>query len=271
MRGAPRSRTGMTLLEVLVSLSIGAIVIAAVLAVLSTSQRAREQGEARSDLFQAARITLQQIERDLRTAVTRANDPSFTFSGTNQDDNGVPIDELEFAAASGQPAASRLPTSSLVHVKYAIGNLRDSLQPGLLREELGLPMPDPISSDQEELATRMYCPGAIGLDLRYFAPTEQQWVEEWQDTTTLPSAVQVTLYVVPETPGEEAEPRPEDMMPFTTTVRLMLADAPLGGTTSTTGAGTPPTGGTPTPGAPNLPNLPGLPGNDQTPGPGGEP
>jgi type II secretory pathway pseudopilin PulG len=263
----------MTLLEVLVSLSIGAIVIAAVLAVLSTSQRAREQGEARSDLFQAARITLQQIERDLRTAVTRANDPSFTFSGTNQDDNGVPIDELEFAAASGQPAASRLPTSSLVHVKYAIGNLRDSPQPGLLREELGLPMPDPISSDQEELATRMYCPGAIGFDVLYYDPTAQQWVEEWQNQPSPPSAAQVILYVVPLIPGQEAEAQLADAIPFTTTVRLALAGAPLGGSTTSgqSSAGQPAAGGLPMPGMPSLPGLPtpgGL-GGGPTPSPGG--
>jgi hypothetical protein len=73
--------------------------------------------------------------------------------------------------------------------------------------------------------------------------------------------VRVTLYVVPGL-DEEADLQTQDALPFSTVVRLSLAEAPLGGaaTGGGTGAQGPGAGG---PGAqagePTLPTLPGMP------------
>jgi len=272
IHGACNCRLGMTLIEVLVSLSIGSIVIAAVFGVLASAQRAREQGETRSDLFQSARVALNQIERDLRVAVYRSNDTNFDFTGVSDEMNGLPADQLDFAAASGSPGASLLPTGDLVRVSYAIADPRETSRRGFVREALSIPLPASVSLEQEELATREYCPSAVGLDVVYYDPDAQNWVEDWQQRTSLPSAVKVTLYVVPPARDEESEPDLTDVRLFSTTVCLMLSGAPLG--TGQPGAGQPAQGqpsvpGMPSPGSLPIPELP-TPGGPGGPGPGGD-
>jgi type II secretion system protein J len=247
----------MTLIEVLVSLSIGSIVIAAVFGVLASAQHAREQGETRSDLFQATRVALDQIERDLRVAVYRSSDTNFDFTGVSDEMNGLPADQLSFAAASGSHGASLLPTGDLVRVSYSIADPRETSRRGFVREALSIPLPASVSLEQEELATREYCPSAVGLDIVYYDPEAQNWVEDWQQRTSLPSAVKVTLYVVPPVRDEESEPDLTDMRLFSTTVCLMLAGAPLGtgqrGGQTAQGAST---AGTSLPGSISIPGLP---------------
>ncbi len=225
-----RARDGMTLIEVLVSMSIGAVVVAAVLGVLSTAHRTREQGEKRSDLFQSVRVALDRMERDLRVAVYRSDDPQFEFIGTNLTEAGLSADTIEFSSASGAPLGSLLPTGDLLRVQYYIDVSEDTPHNGLVRQAIGLPLPEEISPEQEELAARGYCPAAVALDLTYYDPTEQTWVEEWQERTELPPSVRIVLYILPEAleEDEETEATLESLMPFSTVVHLMLADAPLG-------------------------------------------
>jgi type II secretion system protein J len=262
-----RTRVGMTLIELLVALSIGSVVIAAVLAVLTSGQRARDQGEQRSDLFQMVRVVLSQVERDLRVTVTRENDTSFQFVGTNEESSGLPTDSLEFSAASGSPATALLPTSDLIRVRWFIDTDPETPYTGLMREALGLPMPTEVSPEQEELSTRPYCPNAIGLDVTYYDASAQDWVEEWQDRTDLPTAVKVTLYVVQEIPEQGEEIAPGDIMSFSTMARLVLANAPLGTgqATTETGAGTG-EAGLPTSGMTTMPGMPNLGGTGGTGG-----
>jgi prepilin-type N-terminal cleavage/methylation domain-containing protein len=282
LRPVERARHGMTLIEVLVSMSVGAVVVAAVLGVLSTAHRTREQGEQRSDLFQSVRVALGAMERDLRVAVYRSDDPQFEFIGTNLTEDGLPADTVEFSTESGTPLNSLLPTGDLLRVQYYVDLGEDSLHTGLVRQAIGLPLTTEISPEQEELAAREYCPAAVGLDITYYDPTEQTWVEDWQERTELPSSVRIVLYVLPEAmeDSEEVEATPASVMPFSTVVHLMLADAPLGeGQPSATttegglegegqpeggepGAEGPPESGQPSfpGGSGELPELPGMPG-----------
>jgi prepilin-type N-terminal cleavage/methylation domain-containing protein len=103
---APRRR-GLTLIELIVAISIGSMVIAAVLAVLTSANRTQDLGERRSDLLQCVRVSLGRIQQDLQLAVTRTNDDQFTFIGTDAVEDGLPMDSLEFASAAapdGRPA-----------------------------------------------------------------------------------------------------------------------------------------------------------------------
>jgi type II secretion system protein J len=274
------ARRGMTLIEVLVSLSIGAVVVAAVLGVLSAAHRTREQGEMRSDLFQSVRVALSQMERDLRLAVLRSADEQFEFIGTDLTEAGLPADTVEFSAASGTPLGSLLPTGDLLRVQYYVDVSEEGPHPGLVRQAMSLPLPEDISPEQEELAARAYCPGAVGLDVTYFDPVEQTWVQEWQARTDLPSSVRVVLYILPEALEEDVEATLTSVMPFSTVVHVMVSGAPLGegqpGTAGAeaatgldesllpgeTGPEEPPEGGLPSfpGGAGQMPGLPAMPG-----------
>jgi type II secretion system protein J len=265
-------RRGMTLIEVLVAMTIGSIVVAAVLGVLGAAQRAREQGESRADLFQPVRVTLNQMERDLRVAVTRTNDQSFTFTGTDETTDGLPTDRLEFSTAAGDPLSSVLPTGNLLRVQYYLSNTGETRWHGLVREALALPLPAEVAAAQEELATREYCAAAVGLDLTYYDPTQKEWGEDWTERTDLPSAVRIVLYVLPPATRGEEPAALTQVQPFSTLVQLTLAGAPLG-TGQTAGASTTPqlpgATGAPTTGLPTS-GLPSLPTPPVTPPSGGE-
>jgi len=267
----PPPRRGMTLIELIMALTIGSMVIASVLAVLSSATRTQDLGERRADLLQCVRVSLEQIQKDLQLAVTRANDEQFTFLGTDSGESELPMDSIEFTSASGDPLSSLLPTGDLVRVQLYIETDEKATQTGLLRSAIRLPLPEEVSPTEAELSTRTYCPMAVGLDLAYYDPTEEDWIEEWQERTDLPTAVRVVLYALTEPPEEGAEPDLRDVTTFSTVVQLMLADAALGigqpsaeeggggATTGLGGEGQPGTG-LPTEGLPNVPGLEGLPG-----------
>jgi prepilin-type N-terminal cleavage/methylation domain-containing protein len=232
---APRRR-GLTLIELIVAISIGSMVIAAVLAVLTSANRTQDLGERRSDLFQCVRVSLDRIQQDLQLAVTRANDEQFTFIGTDAVEDGLPMDSLEFTSAAGDPLSSLLPTGDLLRLQYYIDTDDETEQTGFVRSAIPLPLPDTITPTQEDLSSRTYCPWAVGLDINYYDATQQDWAEEWQDRTDLPTAVRLVLYVLPEPPTDAVEVNVNDVMPFSTVVQLSLGQVALG--TGEPGSGT---------------------------------
>ncbi|MGQ9729678.1 MAG: type II secretion system protein GspJ [Candidatus Zipacnadales bacterium] len=247
-RGWPIPFSGITLIELLVSIAIGSLVIAAVLGVLTSANRTQRLGESRSDLLQGVRVSLRQIQRDLQLAVTRSNDEDFVLTGTNEVNGDLPFDSLEFTAVSASPLTSLLPTSDLIRVQYLIDVDETTAPEGLTRVALSLPLLDEIPAEQQELSARTYCPRAVGLDFMYYDPTQESWVEEWQERTDMPRAIRVVLYVLPETLEEEVEPDLEDVLAFTTLAHLPLGAMPLGTgqlrLEEEAGSGSPLTGGT---------------------------
>jgi len=226
-----RGRRGLTLIEVVVALSIGSMVIFAVLGVLGTARRSQVAGEERSDLFQSVRVTLNQLQRDLSVAAYVEDDWQFEFIATDEVVNGIPMDTLEFASASGDPLGSVLPTGDLVRVNYYIDIDPDTLHMGLVRSSLSLPLLEEISPEQLELATRRYCPWAAGLDLWFYDTEAQDWTDTWEERTEPPPAVRLVLYtfmIDPEAEDLEEEPTIEDVTSFSTVVYLKLADKVLG-------------------------------------------
>jgi hypothetical protein len=143
-----------------------------------------------------------------------------------------------------------------------------------VRSAIPLPLPDTITPTQEELSSRTYCPWALGLDISYYDATQQDWIEEWQDRTDLPTALRVVLYVLPEPPADAVEVNVNDVMPFSTVVQLGLSQVALGTGqpgSSTTGAGaasSPAGAGGPGAQMPEgtAPTIPGLPGGEAMPG-----
>ena len=265
-----RRNAGMSLIELMVALSIGTVVIAAVLGVLASARRTQLIGERRSEVFQSVRVSLNQLEKDLKLAILLDEDEKFQFVGTDEMLGDLPMDSIEFATASGAPMSSLLPTGDLVRVMYYIDIDETTGRDGLVRCAMPMPLPDEVAPEQQDMATREYCPWALGLDTLYYDPTEEAWVEDWQERTDLPSAVQLVVYVLPEETDEEAEPDYQDMMPFSTTVHLLLNSAPVGTgqVSESDDEGQGPGGGqgpaeldeeAPGPGEIPMPNIPGLP------------
>ncbi len=223
-------RRGMTLIELIIALTIGSMVIAAVLAVLTSATRTQDLGERRADLLQSVRVSLNQMQRDLQFAVMLSTDTEgqFAFVGTDSGSDGLPQDVVEFTSASGDPLSSLLPTGDLQRVQLYIDEDDSTEQTGLVRSSLRLPLPEEISPTEAELSARTYCPWAVGLNCEYYDATATDWVEEWEDRTDLPGAVRIVLYALPEPPEGDAEPQLRDVMPFSTVVYLAMGANDLG-------------------------------------------
>ena len=258
-------RGGLTLIELIMALTIGSMVIASVLAVMSSATRSQDLGERRADLLQCVRVSLEQVQQDLQLAVARSNDEQFLLVGTDSGDSEMPLDAIEFTSLAGEPLTSLLPTGDLVRVQYFIDEDQQTTASGLARTAIRMPLPEEVSPTEAELSTRTYCPWAVGLDVAYFDPNEQDWIEEWQQRTDLPTAVRVVLYAITEPTDPEAEPDLGDVKPFSTVVRLTLARATLGTGQPSAGQAEPSdapgsSSAGPTEGMPTLPDLGGLPG-----------
>ena len=260
----PAPRRGMTLIELIMALTIGSMVIAAVLAVLNSANSTQALGEHRADLLQCVRVSLNQIRRDLQLTVTRSNDEQFTFLGTDGGDEGLPTDSIEFTSISGDPASSLLPTGDLLRMQYYLDLDEQTESTGLVRSALRLPLAEEISPTEVELSSRTYCPWAVGLNFEYFDTTQQDWAEEWQERTDVPTAIRILLYVLPEPPKEDVEPSPDDVIAFSTVVQLPLAGTALGTGQPSTGqsgaAGAAGGAAGLTGGSQATPTIPGLPG-----------
>jgi len=260
-------RRGMTLIELLVAMAIGSMIVASVFAVLASANRTQNLGEKRTDLFQSVRVSLDQMTTDLQLAVTRENDEQFTFVGTDETQDGVPMDMLEFTSISGEPLSSVLPTSELLRIQYYVDVDDQTRQIGLTRSAIPLPLPDSIPEAEQDLSARTYCPWAMGLNIAYFDPQQQDWVEEWQDRTDLPTAVRIVLYVLPEATDEAVNVDLTTLIPFSTVAQLTLAQTALGTGQPTSGEQTSGgAAGAAMGSAPGESQLPGLPGGSNIPG-----
>ncbi len=205
-RGQPRcplGGAGFTLVEVLVTLGLMALVFALVYGSLWSTVGGLRRMQGRGERQQAARILLEMIDRELRSTLWVKGDPRLAFVGKDAvTDAGLPADSLTWVHASHLKLHPDLPESDVAEVTYRLeaageGKLR------LMKREDATPDGDPQAGGADYLLSEE----VVGLDFQYYGDTG--WVHEWDANLNnkLPRLVQVTLFLPPEEgAGEEAEP-----------------------------------------------------------------
>jgi prepilin-type N-terminal cleavage/methylation domain-containing protein len=240
-----RFQKAFTLLEVVISATLMAIILVSAYACFDAGIRGKRMIEPRVEVFQNARVAMALLTADLRNACPLSKD--FDFLGMHRTIGSLPADNLDFATHNYTPKGDReadfCETSFYVEKDPATGRLT------LFRRRNPILAPDPLSGgSKEEIAT-----GLLGARFEYSDGLD--WYDTWgeikgtkQQTSNrdqpnlsgMPEAVRITLWFDsdPQTKITGSETSTNRPMAFQTVARLMLADAPQQSSSSSSSADT---------------------------------
>lgn len=177
----PMRRSGFTLLEVLVAVTVGGFALSIVTGAVGTLLELRERHSRLAE--RAARVlALRQQLSDWIAAAVLAQGDSDTFLGTTRNGQDGAADELALLTASPTPAGSSVSRMRLRVVAYAelpvAGLVAEFETPGELRTER-------VSLDS----------AARTLRLQYLAGQDSigRWTPGWISSSVLPKAVLLTI------------------------------------------------------------------------------
>lgn len=255
-------RAGFTLIELVVSAALMALVLGSAYMGLNASLSSRNAIEPRADIIQSARVALALIASDLKAACPLSKGPPFL--GTDLALENVELDRIDFATHHFSPRASG--EGDFCEMSYFLERTPNSQQYTLWRRRSpGLNFEPLIGGTRDEIAT-----GLQGMGLEYYDGWD--WYDTWGDPTGgarressqriqpnlsgLPTAVRITLYFSEPSKPAQAEPAAEtgptpDSSPalvFQTVVRLELSESSQGGGSSGGAPGQSPSGGNAMPG-----------------------
>jgi type II secretion system protein J len=231
------NKTAFTLVEVVVSMALMALILVCAYACLSACLSSRKMIEPRADVLQNARVAMALISADLRNACPLSSDNPFL--GMQRTLGQVEADNMDFATHNYTARQPR--ESDYCEVSYFVDKDRDSGRFCLYRRRNPMLAPDPLSGgSREEIAQDI-----LGLRLEYSDGTD--WYDEWgnaehpEDTAAgaaasslqandqgLPEAVRITLMLDSDPQSNvvtnNAAPPAGTPLVFQTVVRLVLAD-----------------------------------------------
>jgi len=240
-----RAEAGFTMVELIVSGALMSIILVSAYLCLSAGLASERLIESRSSAAQSARVALNLITADLRSAIPLSKDAEFI--GMRRVDAGIDSDNLDFATRNYRPKTLR--EADFCEVSYFLEKDRgapDAKARVLFRRRDPTPDPEPLSGGTREEIAR----GIIGFRIEYYDGYE--WYDEWGDpegkqkfaaipavnSYGLPEAVRVTITLDPnhakssktqpaaaqpasiEPEGEASEP---ESLSFQTTSRVNLA------------------------------------------------
>ncbi len=188
-RNVGRTRTGFTLLEVLLAVAILSILITAVYSTWSAALTAWRRGSDASEVFQRQRIVMDALKELTQSAVFFSASPElYTIIGAKNPGLG---DSVTFVTASdaflppseAMDAGMRRVTISLEQDEYRRTYLAIVNQPALT--------PDDQSSAPPQ--AHVISMDVSGFYVRYRDPRDGSWDEKWEETALPPSAIEYTV------------------------------------------------------------------------------
>jgi general secretion pathway protein J len=233
-----RRRAGFTLLEVIVAMSIMALIAALTFGSIQGALASRDWLEQADETNQIARIAMDRIRRDLALAyLTDSTSAINTYRTIFVAKDDSP-DKLWFTSLSHKRLYRDARESDQTEITYWTEEdptTEDAFV--LLRREAAR-----IDSEPEKDGVIQPLAYKVkAFELRYLDATTSEWSEEWDTTGTiqterLPRAVQVNLTLLAADPEDEEKTIEQ---PFLTTVLLEYADrlTPQSGSTTSTDDG----------------------------------
>jgi general secretion pathway protein J len=177
------SEQGFTLVEVLVAISILAILMTSIYGIFSSVSVARDRLDADSAEYHRARVVFDRLGRELRGTYFQPRDQNLLFAGGDTEY----ILELTTTAVS---PLSRTGTG-LARVRYLLVTDPENAANGLVLMRSESPVYD-SEPDQEADNMMRLAPGIETMTLRFFA--DGQWQEKWDARSSgLPEMVEVAL------------------------------------------------------------------------------
>ncbi len=186
-----RARAGFTLLEVMIAISILALILVMIAGSFNAVVHSKVHGEARLDVDRQGRAIIWELSNEIRGAVQTPNPPSVTYLlGQGQMRNGSPLDAIMVSTLSGGHRRAITGMVAEQIVSYAVtANPRVPKWYVLTRTQRSALLVSKTSyiGTPIELADNL-----VSLHLRYF--DGQAWLESW-DSTALPPPAQLPIAV----------------------------------------------------------------------------
>jgi len=187
------NRRGFTLIELMVTMAITALVFAMVSGILISVISASERVELELRYEKRGYGALTMIRRDL-SGVYAYGLGGIGFKGENEDVNGQDADVLNFVTSARViPPDEEGKVPRLIEIGYKV-EASDPV-PGSSKEPLIL-YRRAVKFEGEPLKGGDYVELLSGIEsfnLEYLDPKTQEWVEKWTEAELLPLAVKITL------------------------------------------------------------------------------
>lgn len=130
---------GFTLLEVLVSMAILVIIMAALYSAYTTNVEAIQIARQNGEVHQTARIVLDRMTKDLQSALIEVSVPSDKIKlglvGEDREIDGRRADRMDFTTVTHLPLTEKGPASDLCEIGYLIEENSEDKVLALLRRD----------------------------------------------------------------------------------------------------------------------------------------
>ncbi len=214
---ARRAQAGFTLLELLLALSIFAVVAAGIYGTIRAGVDAQRSGEEMTRVLQIGRVALDRIVRAVRGAYVSQGALAGEFIGEDLQQDESDTDLLIFVAATYTPKEDEAGECDLVRIEIKLDLDTQTEETGLVMSTLPAVL-DEIDEapDVVELA-----PEVVSLNFRYY--DGEQWLDTWDSTNDvlLPKAVEIKLAVARDPEDDDSS----NWRYFSTVVALPMAGA----------------------------------------------
>lgn len=209
-RGWPRvvaaARSGFTLLELLLAVSVMSFVATVTAIVFATASTAWQRGIAISDSLNHGDYVMDQLSMGLRSAFYPGGDGGSSEYGFWHEDNGDgdgTSDTISWVKLGSSLVGRHCDFAGTPHrVEFFLEDDGDGDAVAIRAWRLfGQPEDfDPEDVDPEYISNRV-----SGFSCRAGKKIETDgeidWEDEWEDTNSIPPAVEITLYLVPNEEG----------------------------------------------------------------------
>ncbi len=180
-----RSEQGFTLVEVLVAISILAILLTSVYGIFTSVSLTRERLDADSAEYHRARVLFDRLGRELRGTYFQPRDLDLIFTGRSAAENAL---ELELTTTAVSPLSQT--GSGIAKVHYLLVEDQEAGSGSLVLMRSERPVHEQI--DEGTAGMMRLVPGIESLTMRFYA--NGQWQTVWDGRTSgLPELVEIAL------------------------------------------------------------------------------
>lgn len=208
---ASEKQNAFTLVELLLAATLTTVILGSAFATFAVVMKAYKDLGGKTNQAEIARLIMDRMRNDLEAVFYSPHGDTTRFVGYDQTEGDLAVDSLTFISAVNKPVDAGEGSSDLAEIQYYIDLDADTPERWLLRRMDYTPDLDPFSGGDIALLG----PHVESLDFQYF--DGQVWWPEWDSTSEIPLAVNVTIGFFEASQMNEIA-SPDNLSTFSTTI-----------------------------------------------------